>query len=85
MSTFLAHTQLQLLHCYYNNRPKRDSHGRVVHVQNKQLDTEDASRSHDHASGSHALLVDDNDEMNVKLLDEILTKAQTARDVSKVI
>ena len=65
------------LHCCYNNRPKRDSHGRVVHVQNKQLDTEDAS-------GSHAL-VDDNDEMSVKLLDEILAKAQTARDVSKVI
>ena len=68
-----------ILHCYYNNRPKRDSHGQAVHAQNKQLDTEDIS-------GSHALLLDkEDDEMSVKVLDEILTKAQTARDVSKVI
>lgn len=63
-----------MLHCYYANRPKRDSHGRVVHVHN--MDTEDIS-------GSHAPVNDD--EMSVKLLDEILAKAQTARYVSKVI
>lgn len=59
-------------------RPKRDSHGRV-HAQSKQpVDIIE----------SHALLLsndDDDDEKSVKLLDEILAKAQIAHDVTKVI
>ena len=57
-------------------RPKRDSHGRV-HTQSKQpVDITE----------SHALLPsNDDDEKSVKLLDEILAKAQIAHDVTKVI
>lgn len=69
------------INCCYNNRPRRDSRGQV-HRESKQT-TNDITES------QSSLLSNDNnkgdDEVSVKLLDEILTKAQTVRDLSKVI
>lgn len=58
------------IHCCYNNRPKRDSHDQP----NKQQDD---------VKGSRASLLDHDDEKSIKLLDEILAKAQTAHDISQ--
>ena len=64
------------INCCYNTRPKRDSRGRV-HAQSKQTANE--------ITESQLIYNKEDDEQSVKLLDEILTKAQTVRELSKVI
>ena len=70
-------TRLLVINCCYNNRPRRDSRG--------QVNTDSKQTANDVTQSQSLLLNNQDDERNVKLLDEILTKAQTVRDLSKVI
>ena len=60
-------SSLFCIHCYHNNRPKKDPRDQVV--ENKQVTADDFT----------------DDDESVRLLDEILEKAQIAHDASKVI